>query len=382
VYLPYTYNGRGVPETCATLVEKVAASGLDVRVYVPRVRKPLPDVVSTHQTLPPPLRLAPWKYIHHMAIWSLDGSFRRAAQRTKASPAVAYFWPSYLHAPSLKLIEYTRARGIPTVREMVNTATSTSGPILDEVYVRHGHPEIHNVTAELIEHETAELTLYDHIFASNDEVERSLIRIGIPESRIHSVSFGWRRERFAARSANGERPDGPVRVLFVGIVGIRKGVPELLTAWERAGVDGELVLVGDLEALIAPLVERAVATGRVRHLPYVDDIASLYRSSDIFVFPSHEEGGPQVTYEAAACGLAIITTPMGAARLVETGTTGVIVPPGDVDTMASAIRQLAESPELRRRLGLAAREAADSFEYDVVGRRRAEILRQVALGER
>ena len=378
--MPFTYSGRGVPEICATLARGIAAAGLDVHVHVPRVRKPLTDV-STHQTLPLPLRYARWKHLHRAAIWSLDRSFRRAVERADGSPAVAWFWPSYLRAPSIELVEFTRARGIPTVREMVNTATPTAGAILDELYGRHGHPGIHNITHPMREHETAELPHYDHIFASNDEVESSLVRAGVDPRRVLSATFGWRRDRFMSWRGI-EPPPAHLRVLFVGIVGLRKGVPDLLTAWERAGVEGELLLVGDLDGLVWPLVERAVASGTVRYVPFVDDIVGAFRSSDIFVFPSYEEGGPQVTYEAAACGLPIITTPMGAARLVETDKTGIIVPAGDVDALAAAIRRLAAAPELRQRMGSAAREAAQQFEYDLVGRRRGETLRQIALGVR
>ena len=49
-------------------------------------------------------------------------------------------------------------------------------------------------------------------------------------------------------------------------------------------------------------------------IDFVADVRALYRTADVFVFPSLEEGGPQVTYEACGCGLPVITTPMGAAE--------------------------------------------------------------------
>ena len=107
---------------------------------------------------------------------------------------------------------------------------------------------------------------------------------------------------------------------------------------------------------------------------FVQDVGSLYRSADIFVFPTLEEGGPQVTYEAAGCGLPIITTPMGAARLVKNEVNGLIVGPAEVDGLAEAISRLATSRELRERLGHQAAIDAQRFTYEQVGIERASKL--------
>src|SRR5262249_9338018 len=97
-------------------------------------------------------------------------------------------------------------------------------------------------------------------------------------------------------------------------------------------------------------------------------------SADIFVFPTLEEGGPQVTYEAAGCGLPIITTPMGAARLVKDGLNGLIVNSSDVDGLADAITRLATSSELRHRLGRQAAIDAMDYTYQKLGYDRARKL--------
>jgi glycosyltransferase involved in cell wall biosynthesis len=69
---------------------------------------------------------------------------------------------------------------------------------------------------------------------------------------------------------------------------------------------------------------------------------------------------------------------MGAGRLVENGVTGLIVEPGDVDALATALRRMADDAAFRESCASAARVAADRFEYDVVGRERIGLLRQVA----
>ena len=79
-----------------------------------------------------------------------------------------------------------------------------------------------------------------------------------------------------------------------------------------AAIDGTLLIAGRIDEDLRAQYRNALARSDVHDLGYVDDIATVYAAADVFVFPSHEEGGPQVTYEAAGCGLALIVSPMGA----------------------------------------------------------------------
>ena len=88
------------------------------------------------------------------------------------------------------------------------------------------------------------------------------------------------------------------------------------------------------------------------------------RQSTVHVFPSQCEGSAKVTYEAAACGLAQITT-REAGDVVEDGVQGIIIPPADVDALAEAIHLLYDHPETVERMGLAARErVVENFTWD------------------
>jgi glycosyltransferase involved in cell wall biosynthesis len=290
---------------------------------------------------------------------------------------VVYIWPG---AP-LWLIREARQRGFPVVREMINCACATSGPILNAAYTALSMPPSHPVDERMIEDETLELREYDFIFASNPEVETSLIRLGIQSDQVVPTTFGWTSDRFC-KSRPKPRLDRGVRALFVGSIGVRKGVPELLRAWHDSGLGGELVLVGNVEPAIADVVDRYASDGQVRLTGHVKDVGALYKSADIFVFPTLEEGGPQVTYEAAGCGLPVITTPMGAARLVENGRSGIIVAPGSHAQLTAALRKLGNDPELRARYGETARLDAAAFDYKHVGLARGRQLAEIALNRR
>lgn len=164
------------------------------------------------------------------------------------------------------------------------------------------------------------------------------------------------------------------RALFVGSICVRKGIPQLLKAWEKSGVDGELVLVGEIEPALRPLVGPFLERGDVHWFGFNFDLGRYYKSADIFVFPSLEEGDPLVTYEAAGCGLPVVTTPMGSANIIKDRINGFVHDPYDVEGMAESIVRLAESADLRASLASQAQSDAQGFTTELVGLERANLL--------
>ena len=162
--------------------------------------------------------------------------------------------------------------------------------------------------------------------------------------------------------------------LFVGLAVIRKGVLDLLDAWELAGRPGRLVLVGDADSTVAPYLAAAVESGSVEHVTYTDDVGAHYRSADVLVVPTFEEGGPQVTLEAGGLGVPVIATSMGSARLVEHGRNGLIIRPGEPEELADAIVRVAEDSDMRHRLARRIREDARAFTYEKVSAWHADVL--------
>ncbi len=91
----------------------------------------------------------------------------------------------------------------------------------------------------------------------------------------------------------------------------------------------------------------------------VDDVASVLKASDIFAFPSLYEGSPTVIWEAMAMAMPIVTTNVGSTqRYIHQEVNGFLVPRGDAEAMAFYLGRLIENPELRNKLGQAARETA------------------------
>jgi glycosyltransferase involved in cell wall biosynthesis len=165
--------------------------------------------------------------------------------------------------------------------------------------------------------------------------------------------------------------DGRVRISFLGELGQRKGTPQLVEAL------GRLVSRQDWTATIAgngkvqETIARAQQLGiddRVKVPGWLDSSAinEVLRQTDIFVLPSFAENLPMSILEAFACGIAVIATPVGAVEDVITHeSNGLLVPVGDVDALASAIRRLIEDGTLRDALGAAAQR--DHARYYEIG---------------
>ena len=79
-----------------------------------------------------------------------------------------------------------------------------------------------------------------------------------------------------------------------------------------------------------------------------------------------------MTYEACAAGLPVLTTPMGQGRIISDNVTGAVCAPGDVEAWSEKLAELANDPELRERLGRAARQSAENFTWAKVGEARGQ----------
>ena len=98
---------------------------------------------------------------------------------------------------------------------------------------------------------------------------------------------------------------------------------------------------------------------RVVFLGRRDDVPELLGASDAFVLPSLYEGTSLSVLEAMAAGCPVVASAIpGTDELVVDGESGLLVPPGDVDALAVALRRMLAEPLLRERLGSAARQRA------------------------
>ncbi len=153
----------------------------------------------------------------------------------------------------------------------------------------------------------------------------------------------------------------PVHILFLGRIGDRKGVPELVQALARLGSSSSwcATIAGDGD--IAPFEAQIAAQGLGDRVAFPgwagpEDVERLLASADILVLPSHNENLPLSVIEGMAHGLAVVTTPVGAVPdIIADGETGLLCPPGDAIQLAGALQRVVDDAVLRAKLGRSAR---------------------------
>ncbi len=145
-----------------------------------------------------------------------------------------------------------------------------------------------------------------------------------------------------------------------------------------------VVLIGNggLRAELSVLVQRRGLHDSVHFLGERDDVEVCLAAMDLFVLPSLNEGMGRALVEAMAAGLPVIASRVGGVpALIEHGRTGLLVPPGDPDALAEAIRQVLDRPDWARRMGQAASQRIGrTFEAAAMVRAIEHVYAQ-ALGE-
>lgn len=218
------------------------------------------------------------------------------------------------------------------------------------------------------------------------------LRYKLPPDRTWFIPNGVGPEFFHVRSFS---PGIATKILFLGTWIDHKGIYYLAEAFEkvlRKIPEARLTIAGCLvpEELVRRSFRSAVQTA-LEVWPFVPraKIPSLYAEHEIFVLPSLMEGMPLVLLEAMASGMPVVTTEScGMTDLVEDSHDGLLVIPGDMDSLASAITKLCHDAEFRRSLGSAAQEkmkryswAQSARRHEMVFNRALEITLEMPTGE-
>ncbi|MEW6106606.1 MAG: glycosyltransferase [Bacillota bacterium] len=166
----------------------------------------------------------------------------------------------------------------------------------------------------------------------------------------------------------GNSQAGEPILLSVGRLVEYKGHSFLIQAVHKLvrqeGLRAQLLIVGDgpLRHELQDLVT-ALGLGNwvhlIRHVPQGPELWQHYRSASIYVQPSLTESFGMAVLEGMYFGLPVVASRVGGLRdIVQHGETGILVPPGDVEALSSALATLLRSPDLRQRMGSAGRAVA------------------------
>lgn len=205
-----------------------------------------------------------------------------------------------------------------------------------------------------------ELDLADHIFVVTDFAKETYERAGIDGRKICVLGRGADLARFSP----GDEKDNVFRVLFAGRIGIRKGVQYLLEAWKGLDLkNAELVLLGSVDHNFRSVVSQYSDLRNVVFTGFLKNPEAAYKKASIFAFPSLEEGGAKVTYEAMSSGLPLIATE-NSGSVMRDGIDGFLVPIRDSKALGEKILYFYEQREEIRRMGANAVEQVKQYSWE------------------
>jgi glycosyltransferase involved in cell wall biosynthesis len=305
-----------------------------------------------------------------MADWR-DVSFDRAVARALPSDAGSVF---VAYDSALATIRRAAAHGTMSVLDYpVSHHRFAQSLLQEELRLQPSYAatmQFHEVPEPRAARLDRELRESDVIAALSEFHRSTFVEAGIPAEKVIVNNFGVDGRRFTPPDLVAEHP---FRALFVGQLTQRKGLSYAVDGFERAAISGaELWLVGQPVGAEKPWL----GVGGVREMPAVAPAAmpDVYRQGDVLLLPSFVEGLARVVLEAMASGLVVIATPnTGAEDLIEDGVSGWIVPIRDADAIAERLHELASKPDLRARMGQAARIVAEGRTWSAYGSRMLDV---------
>jgi glycosyltransferase involved in cell wall biosynthesis len=183
-------------------------------------------------------------------------------------------------------------------------------------------------------------------------------RFGLPHHRAVTMYGGVDTERFCPR-APAQDDGSDLRITVVAALIPEKGIDVLLRALAGAELGAwRLRIVGDGPDL-PRLRQLAAAPALAAHVEFLglrDDVDEILRNTDIMVHPAvWQEALGYTVLEGMASGCAVVATRTGGIpELIQDHVSGLLVEPGDVDALRTALREL-QSPDLRAKLAAAGR---------------------------
>jgi glycosyltransferase involved in cell wall biosynthesis len=289
-----------------------------------------------------------------MYSWVKDNLFDALARRYIPPCDVFHAWGNY----ALYSIPTARSHGASVVIERGSTHPYYQDAILREEFERFG-VSVERAHPQIIEKGLKEIEEADAVIIPSEFVRRSFIDQGVSEHKLRLIPYGIDPARFTRTP----KTDDVFRVLFVGNIGIQKGVHYLLEAWKALALpQAELLFIGSIERDFVPVLRKYEGlyryAGHIQH----ERLAEWYSQASVFVLPSLQEGSALVTYEAMACGLPSIVSE-NTGSIIRDGEDGFIVPIRDSQAIAEKILHFYRHPEAGKACGSAATERVATFPW-------------------
>ena len=247
------------------------------------------------------------------------------------------------------------------------------------------HKRLRGSMGEIITRAT--LRMADLKLVTSKQYYKDLLRPGTPGAHVTPATWlneEWTMEEDEAVAA-WDAKEGPVRLLFAARLIREKGVGILLSAIEaaaEAGTDVEFSIIGtgplrDDCIAFARSVAGKTAVSILDKVAYGDPFLRFLRTFDAVLVPSVSDEQPRITYDALSQAVPVIGSATGGIlEVVESGFTGRLSPPNDVDALTESIIWAGRNRPALREMGLRGLASVRDSTHQAMHRNRHKLLRE------
>jgi glycosyltransferase involved in cell wall biosynthesis len=361
----------GAGRICYTAWEQVrgiAKAGAEVTVFPGVLHRAIPEPVKIRPTLARgPIRIS-YKLVGMVRACQIhDAVVARRLRRMAKQIDIVHAWP----VGSLRTLETAKQLGIPTVLERPNANTRFAYEVVQQECERIGVPlpkgHEHEYNAELLKIEEAEYDAASKLLCPSEFVVKTFVDKGFSRDKLLRHIYGYDQKRFFPNPTQ-DRKDRGLRVIFVGVCAVRKGLHFALEAWLNSGAQntGQFLIAGGFIPAYEEKLKSMLSHPSVHALGHREDIPELMRNSDIMILPSIEEGFGLVCTEALGSGSVPLVSD-ACTDLCRHMENSLIHSVGDVPTLTEQIRMLDQDRNLLHKLRSGALASAPGCTWDQAG---------------
>jgi glycosyltransferase involved in cell wall biosynthesis len=245
---------------------------------------------------------------------------------------------------ALEALEWCRERGVRSVVDQMDPNRIEVQLVSEEEKRWPGWTTGRvEVPEEYFRRREQEWALADRVMVNSEFCAKALEQQGVPREKLVVVPLSYEPEQRPKEKKGRQASGGPLRVLWLGQVILRKGIQYLMEA-ARKLEDVKFDIVGPV-GISKEALATAPANMRFHGRANRSEARGWYEQADVFVLPTLSDGFAITQLEAMAHGLPIVATPCCGTVMSE-GEDGFLVEPRDPESLARALRRYVMEPGL------------------------------------
>jgi glycosyltransferase involved in cell wall biosynthesis len=362
----------GAGRICYTALQQVKGlqeAGAAIQVHAASFKPPIPEGVAIRPTLARGKLRIPYKLLGSNR--AFDWHDRIVARRLEASASeidIVHTWPM----GARQTLKTANRLGIPTVLERPNAHTRFAYEVVQQECERLGvalpPDHEHAFKPDVLAKEEEEFGLAYRLLCPSDFVAQTFLDRGFAPDQMARHMYGYNEKIYKPTDTPRMR-EGGLKMLFVGVCAVRKGLHFALEAWLKspAHLTGTFKIAGDFLPVYKERLATLLSHPSIEVLGHRNDVPELMRSSDVLVLPSIEEGSALVTADARGSGCVLLVS-TAAGAVCENRENALVHHVGDVVALTQHITLLHEDRAMLEQLRAASLRTTKDITWTAAGR--------------